>query len=188
VDDAGLERVCPGQSRPTALPYRIAGLLLVSVATLTLSGCLAGRFSASGVVSSDGGPLGHWSVPPDGCSVAPFDGLPVGKSSSVAQFLWQRRKAGWEKSDGDKPRWHRLPYLLDLSRGPDGLSGVLTLIPEDERVSLDHSVCRTLRLDSNPGLPAIPGGPASLDGRLVLDCMVNGSQVTADMRFKNCLL
>lgn len=188
MDDVGRERVCFGRSRPAALCHRVAGVLFLSVAMLTLSCCFAGRFSAAGVVSSDGGPLGQWSVLPDGCSVAPFDGLPVGKSSSVAEFLWQRRKVSWDKAGGDQPHWHKLPYLLELSRGPDELSGVLTLIPDDERVPVDHSVCKTLRLDSSPGQPAIPGGPASLDGHLVLDCTVNSSHVTADVRFKSCLL
>jgi len=171
-----------------ALRPRAAGLLLLSMATFTICGCRAGSFSATGVVSSDGGPLGRWSVRPDGCSVAPFDGLPVGKSTSVAQMIWERRKVGWTKVDADKLRWHKLPYLLDLSRSPGELSGVLKMNPDNERVTLDGSVCRTLHLDSNPAQPAICGGPASLDGHLVLDCMVKGSHITGDVQFRNCLL
>jgi len=106
----------------------------------------------------------------------------------VAEMIWQRRKVGWTKVGTDKLRWNKLPYLLDLSRSPDELFGVLTMNPDDERVPLNGAVCRTLRLDSNPGQSAVPGGPASLDGHLVLDCTVKGSHITGDVHFSNCLL
>lgn len=179
---------CSRNLTMAALRSWAAGVLLLSMATLIVSGCRAGHFSATGVVSSDGGSLGRWSLRPDGCSQAPFDGLPAGKSTSVAEMIWQRRKVGWTKVGTDKLRWNKLPYLLDLSRSPDELFGVLTMNPDDERVPLNGAVCRTLRLDSNPGQPAVPGGPASLDGHLVLDCTVKGSHITGDVHFRNCLL
>lgn len=168
--------------------------------TLALCGCHPRFYAARGTVQSEGGPLGHWSLRPDGCSLAPFDGLPADRSSSVVEFIWQHGRPSLWTSKGVENRWIQAPWMLDISRAPDSsgaadtsdasarITASLKLERTVDPVPLNASVCKELRLDRHPGPPVVPGGPPSLAGHLLMDCTVQGSHVTADVVFRGCVL
>ena len=166
------------------LPIKALALL----ATLALAGCQRGFYAAHGNVESHGGSLGQWSERPDGCSLAPFDGLPVGSSNSLVEFAWQHgRPVIWSKH-GSQDRWMQEPVNLDIERAPNGLAATLTLVQTQGPVHFDSSACTVFSVDYHPGPPVIPGGPPSLAGRLLMDCGVNGSHLTANVVFRGCVL
>jgi len=163
-------------------------IFAVSCMALALSGCQRGFYAAHGTVASHGGPLGHWSRPPEGCSLAPFDGLPPGQSGSVVEFAWRHSRPGYWRKQGPEDRWAQGPEMLDISRAANGITASFKLVQTRLPVQLSASDCTELRLDSHPGPPVVPGAPASLAGHLLMDCNVNGSHLTGDIAFRGCVL
>ena len=159
-----------------------AGLALLIV---LLSGCEEHFFKPQGVVSSDGGELFAWSRPVQGCSPDPLDGQPVGKSATLFTLYWDNPVSREEKERHNPPPENKL-QRLEISKGSNGVQGLLstTLIHPD--IVLDASVCSTLKATTTPGKPVIAGGRPTVDGTVDLDCRVVGSHLTASVRFTGC--
>lgn len=168
-------------SRPTQL-------ILLALAMTALSGCRTGFYSSQGSFASHGGKLGTWQMRPQGCSLAPFDGLPLAQSTSVAELVWQHGRSVHKTAEGVNDRWEQGPSILDVSRTPAGVTARFTFVQTKEPVVLDASDCAVLRIETHPGPPAIPGGPPSADGVFQMDCTTHRSHLTADLHFRGCAL
>ena len=164
--------------------YALGAIILSCL--LAMDGCQRRFFAAYGTVAGHGGLLGDWSLTPDGCSVAPFDGLPPANSTSVVEFVWQHGRPRFWSKHGIADRWAQGPLILDIARAQQGLTGSLTLVQTQGPIRLDRSVCSVLRVDGHPGPAAVPGGRASLAGRLVMDCTVDDTHLTANVVFRGC--
>lgn len=163
-------------------------MLLLASALVVLTGCQRSFYTAQGSLASHGGKLGRWDMRPQGCSLAPFDGLPRPQSQSVVEFVWQRGRSVQRTEGRAEDRWEQGPAILDISRTPAGVAARFTLVQTKAPVELDGSDCSVLRIDTEPGPPAIPGGPPSAKGEFHMDCTTHGSHLTADLRFRGCAL
>lgn len=186
------------------IPHRSCAAVLAL--TLALCGCQRSFYAVQGKLESHGGPLGQWSLAPEGCSIAPFDGLPVDSSGSVVEFVWEHGRPSLWRKQGPEDRWAQGPDYLDISRAAkpsqavnrtpayvelnaaNGITASVKLVQTRPALQLNAETCNVLRLDSHPGPPVLPGAPASLEGHLVLDCSVNGSHLTGDLDFRGCVL
>ena len=161
---------------------------LVALLALGITGCQTSFYTAHGSLASDGGKLGRWDMRPQGCSLAPFDGLPRAQSHSVAEFVWQRGRTVRKTESGIVNPWEQGPQILDIARTPSGVTASFTLVQTKEPVVLDASNCTTLDINTRPGPPAIPGGPPSAQGEFHMDCTTHRSHLTANLEFRGCAL
>jgi hypothetical protein len=167
------------RSLSAALAASLTGVVVV------LCGCEQHFFKSQGVVSSDGGQLFAWSRPVQGCSPDPLDGQPVGKSATLFTLYWDN------PIDRDAPVRHNAApenklQRLEISRGPDGLTGSLKTTLIDPDTVLDSKVCTTFKATTTRGKPVIAGGRPTVNGTLDLDCHVADSHLTASVRFTGC--
>ncbi len=166
-------------------PRALAGSLSLLCAATLLVGCEHHFFRSHGVVASDGGEIGAWSRPVQGCSPDPLDGLPTGKSATLFTLYWDN------PVDRERPRRHHPSAenqlrSIELMQTPHGLAGVLKTNFGDQDVPLDQNVCSTFQATARPGKPILPGGRPTVSGTLDLDCHVAGSHLTAAVRFTGC--
>ena len=162
------------------------GLRSVAAAAIlcALTGCEHHFFTAHGSIVSDGGGLGTWRTAPLGCTRDPQDGAKPGEpTTTVAEFLW--------RDTGQSHRalkWYpERPIRLTVSHAPDGgYAGMLELAPRPLSITLDTTICTRLEVQTHESAPQIRGGHPALDGRVQLDCRVQGSHLTADLRFAGC--
>ena len=137
-------------------------------------------------MSSVGGTLGTWSVTPQGCSRDAFDGLGQGQTRSVMTLLWQD-PAAHDPHYHDHAREHApdVPMRLDVMRDDGGLAALLETL-HTHGTRLDGESCKRFALTAHEEPAAVEGGRPTLAGRLEMDCMVKGSHVSADLRFRRC--
>jgi hypothetical protein len=156
------------------------------VLAVGLVGCEHHFFRVDGSVRSQGGSLGSWQATPEGCSSDPMDGQPVGKSATVATFLWMDPH-DWNPFRDRLRTWTRnAPLQLQIERTNAGFTADLDTIKTSVATHLDESVCRTIDITTQPGKPAVPGGRPTLSGTFHMDCQVKGSHLAANVRFSGC--
>ena len=164
-------------------PIRIGMILLL----LLDAGCGRHTPFVQGFLSSSGGELGIWRSQPAGCSRAPFDGLPLGQSSSVITFLWQDQTfMDPVRQTHDDPSTEQAPVRLEVAHRGAGYVASLATAKTDAATRLDEHVCSVLRLETQEGAKVIREGKPTLRGRLQLDCTLKGGRLTADLTFADC--
>jgi hypothetical protein len=159
---------------------------VLTLLALSAMGCEHHFFQVKGSIGSDGGVLGAWHSKPEGCSLAPVDGLPAGKSSTVATLIWPDPLAMDQAREKDRAVFLNVPLQLNLLRTGDKTVADLTTLHFTEPTRLDAGVCSTLAVSTQQGKPAFPGARPTLDGSLKLDCQVEDSHVKADLHFSGC--
>ncbi len=153
---------------------------------LCATGCEHHYFQAEGALSSDGGELGRWQAKPEGCSLAPADGLPVGQSSTVATFIWPDPLSRDRNREEHRALAHNVPLQLTVVRTATGIAAELTTMRPTDPIRLDASDCSTVTLSTQPGRPSFSGSRPTVAGRFRVDCEVQGSHVTGDIHFSGC--
>ncbi len=172
------------RSSPTRL--RIIWLLLLDGSVL-MAGCGRHVLPVQGFLTSTGRDLGVWRSQPDGCSRAPFDGLPIGQSRSIITFLWQDRTfIDPVRQTHDDPATPQAPVRLEVAREGSGYVASLATAKTDAATRLDTHLCSVLRLQSQEGPKVIREGKPTLRGRLQLDCTLKGGRLAADLTFAGC--
>ncbi len=162
----------------------LAVLLLCSAGLL--AGCVQRFFKSQGSLTSDGGTLSAWSRPVQGCSPDPTDGLPVGRSVTLFTLYWDNPVERDLLTMKLHPPKENQLQQLEIQRSGDGFTGLLKRTRIEPSTLLDASVCSTFKVTTSPGKPEIAGGRPTVDGSLDLDCRVQGSHVTAAIRFTGC--
>ena len=163
---------------------RVASLSLLLLAT----GCHSDIFIEHGSLRSEGNYRNTWQWHPQGCTRDPFDGLPVGQSSSIATLLWANpglRNSKLSNQDHSPDA----PLRLEMLAPRDGPSGevVATLHTVDQGgILLDKHSCTKLTLQTQENAPDHTGGRPTLSGQLQLDCRANESHITAKIQFERC--
>ncbi len=152
---------------------------------LCLPGCEHGFFTATGFLASDGGALGTWRSAPLACSRDPFDGAPIGTSTSVATLLWEDPSVHDPWRDEDRPHAPDAPMRLELTRDAGAYRAVLTTV-KTLGTPITQDECTRFSLESWEQPPASAKARPSLAGHLLMDCRVHGSHVTADLAFRHC--
>ena len=162
-------------------------LALVLAALLT--GCTSTAFHATGAVANDGPVLRDtYSSVPQGCTRDPFDGLPLGKSSSIAAFVWE--EPGLRDSSVDN-RYTApdAPMRLEFSHvSPDPSTPIVATLHTRYKagIPLNARVCASFQFTSEEHPPHAPETRPSLSGAFTLDCHIKGDHITADVHFDHC--
>jgi len=165
-------------------------LLLAGMAVLLSSamGCEHHFFRTEGAIASDGGPLGSWESAPLGCIRSPAAGPRAGRSATIATFLWDDKFGRDVFYQTHSPGATNFPARLEIAQTASGLTGILETQKPVTSTPLNATVCGTLRMTTHDGKPVIKGGKPTLEGTLTLDCRVEGSHLSGELRFSGCEL
>jgi hypothetical protein len=156
------------------------------VFALCTAGCEHHYFQAHGALNSDGGTLGRWHEVPEGCSLAPVDGLPVGQSSTLATLVWLDPLAKDPSRERHRAAAANVPLRLTMLRAGNATVADLTMMHSDQPIRLDSRVCSSMSVSTKPGKPEFPGARPTLDGSLQLQCQVDDSHLEANLHFSGC--
>ncbi len=157
------------------------GLSVAVIALFGLTGCGPPSFSATGFVSSEGGPLGVWKSQPQGCSRDPFDGAAPARTTSILTFLWDDPAVRDPLRDLHRFTAPDAPMRLELAHGTTGYTISLDTV-KTRGTHLDLNVCQTMQVEAREGPALIPEGKPTLSGTLRFRC----GQIRADVHFKRC--
>ncbi len=148
-----------------------------------LTGCEHHFFSVHGRIASEGGTLGTWRSAPLGCTRDPQDGAkPDQPTSTLAEFLWSDPR----KLDRPPDPLPERPVRLTLSQNHGAYAGTLRMVQRPDVIAFGPGECTRMDIETHETAPQIQGGHPALAGRVQLDCRIEGSHVTADLRFSGC--
>ena len=160
-------------------------MLAATALVLGAGGCERRFFRATGYVASQGGVLSNWRSTPMGCSRDPLDGLPRGRSQTIAMFVWEDPSMHDPNRDQDRAWAPDAPLRLELAH--DGAGYVATVrTVKTGGTDIKSAACRTFEVDTTEERPSVAGALPGLGGRVRMDCEAGGSHVTAEFRFSRC--
>jgi hypothetical protein len=156
---------------------------------LLLTGCHSTAFHATGEVANDVPVLRDaYSSVPQGCTRDPFDGRPVGSSTSIAAFVWEEPGMR-DPSIDNRDTAPDAPLRLEFShRSPDPSSPVVATLHTRYKpgIALSEKVCADFRFTAQQHPPRAPETRPSLSGAFTLDCRVDTDHIVAEVHFRNC--
>ncbi len=162
-------------------------LLAALALALALTGCSRNFFIAKGKTGSEGPAFDQWASTPQGCSRAPIDGLPQGRTSTLATFYWEDPAIYTEslRNHGTAHTPDR-PDQLSLLRAPAGGYNLRLKTVETFGTLIVPQDCTTLDIETHEQPPALPGARPALAGTVHFSCTVKQSHVWADFTFSRC--
>jgi hypothetical protein len=158
--------------------------MLALLAVCCVAGCTRDAFQSRGTIGSEGDRINNWRTKLEGCTRAPFDGLPIGQTRSILTFVWE--DPGFRDPLMDRHLDHPdYPMRLEFSRGADGPTATLHTM-RSSGIPLNPKVCTTFDLKTSEKPSATPEGRPSLSGQVQLECGVKQGHIVADLHFDNC--